>query len=242
MKQTVELIKSLGSALLDLFFPPSCAGCEAPLFAGELCEACADISEPVASPKCTVCSLPFRGAGEDHLCGRCIESRPHFASAVAAFHYAGAIADGVTALKYGGRLVRLGPLARLWRDHCGPLPEVDFALAVPLHVSKLRQRSFNQSVLLAKPLLRQRGIPLLHGALTRVRAGRSQAGLPRSERLVEPRGAYELTPKGVEAVEGRRVLVIDDIMTTGATTSECARVLSKAGAEQVHAAVLARAT
>lgn len=242
MNRSFDFVKSLGSTLLDLVLPPSCVGCGTLLATGELCDFCSELCELVTSPKCRVCDLPFRGAGEDHLCGRCIESLPRFRSTSATFRYAGAIADGVTAVKYGGRFDRLGPLSRLWRDHCTSLPEVELVIPVPLHPSKLRQRGFNQTVLLAKPLLESRGLRLTHGALRRARAGRSQAGLPRSERLAEPKGAYVVTPRGREIVKGRRALLVDDIMTTGATLNECAKVLMNAGAEEVHVAVLARAS
>ena len=121
------------------------------------------------------------------------------------------------------------------------MPAVDLAVPVPLHPSKLRRRGFNQTVLLAKPLLRARGIPLDCSVLRKLRPGVAQAGLTRAARLRGPRGAYAPTRGGARRLEGLRVLLLDDVMTTGATTRECARVLLRAGAAEVHVAVLARA-
>lgn len=233
-------LRSFGETLLDLFLPPCCAGCGAALTSGPLCADCVDHVKVIGSPRCPVCGIPFEGGGADHLCGRCIENTPRFISTSATFRYAGPIADGVTALKYGRRLERLGPLADLWREECRGLPDVDLAVPVPLHPSKLRQRGFNQSALLAKPLLRKHGVPLRCDVLHRVRPGRSQAGLGRAERLRNPAGIYVVAARSFHVVDARRILVIDDIMTTGATMRECARVLMKAGAVEVHVAVLAR--
>jgi ComF family protein len=242
MNTTLEKLMSWGETVLDLVLPPCCAGCGTLLLSGPLCDLCVDHVKVIESPRCPVCGIPFDGAGPDHPCGRCIESMPGFSSTTATFRYAGPIADGVIALKYGRRLERLGPLADLWREECRSLPEVDVAVPVPLHPTRLRQRGFNQSALIARPLLRKHGIRLRCDVLRRVRAGDAQAGLGRADRLRNPRGTYDITPRGSHVLEGRRVLVLDDIMTTGATMRECARVLLDAGAAEVHVAVLARSS
>ncbi len=217
LERISQPLTTFGRTTLDLFFPPICAGCGAPLASEPLCDECRELIAPVASPRCPFCGTPFDGAGDDHPCGRCLEAPPPFTSTSATFRYAGAVAEGVVAVKYGGRVERIDPLSRLWRDACGPLPEVDLAVPVPLHPSKLRRRGFNQSVLLSKPLLRSRGVRLRCSVLARVEPGTPQAGLTRAQRLRAPRGLYALTPRGTRVIEGRRVLLLDDIMTTSAT-------------------------
>jgi ComF family protein len=227
-------------AFVDILFPPCCAGCGAPLAAGILCPDCAPLVAPLRSPRCPRCGVPFDGAGPDHDCGRCILAPPPFASTSASFRYEGPVADGLRALKYGPRPERAEPLAEIWRQACGPLPEADLAVPVPLHPAKLRARGFNQAVLLARPLLRARRVPFAPLVLRRTAAARSQAGLPLAERRRAPRGLFALAPRAAPHVAGRCVLVVDDVMTTGATVAECARVLVAAGAAEVHALVLAR--
>lgn len=239
MQRGFEIAARLAGALLDLVFPPCCAGCGAELATGVLCERCAPHVERIASPRCPRCGIPFEGAGADHLCSRCILEPPRFASAVAAFEFAGPLADGLRALKYGPRAERIEPLARLWREACPALPAVEVAVPVPLHPAKLRARGFNQTVQMALPLLRARGLRLDCGALVRRRPGDSQASLTLRERREAPRGAFAATARATR-LAGRRVLLLDDVMTTGATANECARVLLAAGAAEVHVAVVAR--
>ena len=238
-----EGVRALGRAMLDLAVPPCCGGCGTALAGGILCEPCANQIERLTSPRCPRCGLPFEGAGDDHLCSRCITAPPPFLTTAAAFHYGGPIADGLRALKYGPRPERAGPLAALWRQELGLLPAVDAAVPVPLHRRKLRGRGFNQTVLLARPWLRARGVRLRFGWLERRGEGRSQAGLTLRERRKAPRGLYGAGRRAVASggIVGARVLVVDDVMTTGATAAECARVLLRAGAAEVHLSVLARA-
>jgi ComF family protein len=239
LRRGLSFSTRFAAALVDLVFPPCCAGCGAELATGVLCERCAPLVERIASPRCPRCGVPFEGAGADHLCARCILDAPRFASAAAAFEYAGPLADGLRALKYGPRAERIEPLSRLWREACPALPPVELAVPVPLHRAKLRARGFNQTVQVALPLLRDRGLRLDCRVLVRLRAGDSQASLTLAERRRAPRGAFAATRRAAR-LAGRRVLLLDDVMTTGATADECARVLLAAGAAEVHVAVLAR--
>jgi len=228
-------------ALVDLFLPPCCGGCGAPIPSGVLCELCAGLIEPVVSPRCPRCALPFEAPGRDHECGGCLRKPPPFASASAAFLYGGPIADGLRALKYGPRPERLGPLSELWRQAATDLPDVDLAVPVPLHPSRLRKRGFNQATMLAKPLLRDHQVPLDTGSLRRVRPGEAQAGLSGRARRDAPKGAFLVPTRRRPRLTGRRILLVDDVMTTGATLRAAAATLRRAGSAEVHVAVLARA-
>lgn len=241
MNDLARALLETGRATVDLFFPPCCGGCGAPLAAGLLCESCASLVERLGRPRCPRCALCFEAPGEDHECGGCLRRPPPFASATAPFVYGGPVADGVRALKYGPRPERAGPLAELWRQEAGDLPEVDVAVPVPLHPRRLRQRGFNQVVLLARPLLRARRIPLDTGSLRRHRQGPAQAGLHGRARREGARGDFVVPPARRGRVEGRRVLLLDDVLTTGATAGAATRALRKAGAADVHVAVFARA-
>jgi ComF family protein len=244
MKGVVETVLGVAKALVDLVFPPCCAGCGKHLAAGILCELCADQIERITSPKCPRCSIPFDGAGADHLCGECIVKPPPFTSTSAAFNYAGPIADGIKALKYGPRVERAGPLSQMWlqaTEQTGNRPEVDVAIPVPLDARRLRERGFNQTVLLAKPLLRAWRLPLDCSSLLKAKGRPTQASLSIEERKKSLRGAFlPLSSRARTRLQDRRVLLLDDVMTTGATARECARVLLEGGAAEVHVAVLAR--
>jgi ComF family protein len=156
------------------------------------------------------------------------------------FVYGGPLAQGLRALKYGPRPERLGGLAQLWCDESPPLPRVDLALPVPLHPRRLRERGFNQVVLLARPLMRKEGITMDYNMLHRRKGGPHQASLPEKERRLAARKAFSLSPRAAN-LRGLHVLVVDDVMTTGATADACAALVRQAGARQVHVAVLARA-
>lgn len=241
MATFIKHISAIGHALFDLAFPPGCACCGKHLATGLLCEVCAVQIERIASPRCPICSIPFDGAGTDHFCSECILKRPPFLSTRAAFLYAGPIADGIRALKYGPRAERAGPLSQLWLQASDVRPEVDIAIPVPLDARKLRRRGFNQTVLLAGPLLKRWRIPLDCRSLQKTRGKPTQASLSIDERKKALRGAFlPLSPKRRARLAGRRILLLDDVMTTGATARECARVLLEGGVAEVHVAVLAR--
>ena len=233
-------VLEIARGIVDLLLPPCCAGCGKGIPAGVLCEACAALVEPVASPRCPVCALPFDGAGIDHVCGRCVRSPPAFASATAAFRYEGPIADGLRALKYGPRPERIAGLAALWRE-VAVVPEADLAVPVPLHPRRLRQRGFNQSVLLARPLLRASRLRLDTSSLRRVVDGPPQASLQGAERTRAMARAFVVPERQKASIAERTILLVDDVMTTGATAGACARALLGAGAAEIHVAVLARA-
>lgn len=241
MTPFIKHMAAIGQALFDLAFPPCCGCCGKQLAAGVLCETCAEQIERIVSPRCPSCGIPFDGAGGDHLCRECIVKPPPFSSTSAAFYYAGPIADGLKALKYGPRTERAGPLSQLWRDAHMAIPTVDVAIPVPLDPRRLRQRGFNQTVLLAKPLLRARRVVLDCRSLRKARGRPTQASLSIDERRKALRGAFlPLTNKARSRLTGRRVLLLDDVMTTGATARECARVLIDGGVAEVHVMVLAR--
>lgn len=184
-------------------------------------------------------------SGGDHLCQRCIERKPPFARVRSCAVYSRVEADAPLAraihrLKYGRDVSYAPPLARMLAGLLGEGDDHELIIPVPLHRDRLRWRGFNQAVVIAKPMARLRRIRLHAMALRRVRPTVPQVGLDEAERRRNIAGAFELAP-GCE-VDGKNVLLVDDVFTTGATVEECARVLLRGGAARVEVAVLARAS
>lgn len=232
------------AGLFDLFLPPACPLCGIELPAGRppgFCPACLAGIHPVVSPSCPRCCLPYPTEdGTDHLCGTCLVSSPPFAWIRAAGVYEESLRRAVQRFKYEGAVQLDRQLGRLlatavredlrqFRPH--------LLVAVPLHATRLRERTYNQSLLLARRLARHRRIPVAADLLVRTRPTPPQQGLSARERRQNLRGAFALR----KALAGERVVLVDDVVTTGATVSECSRALLAAGAGQVAVAVLGRA-
>lgn len=238
--------------LADIIYPPRCAVCGRFLWKGPLvrehrsrffCPDCMAGFHCVASPLCPICGQPFSSEViEDHLCEDCLRNRPFYEAAWAPYRYEGTILKGIHRLKYGSKSFladALGPpLARFAEERLNGSGPV-LIVPVPLHPKRLQERGFNQSLLLARHVSRALHIDLDFLSLRRVRYTPPQASLAKQERLRNVRGAFEL--KNQELVEGRSILLVDDVVTTGNTLNECARILRKGGAEKVFGLSLARA-
>ena len=227
-------------ALLDIVFPPVCLLCGERSLKKGFCEGCGGLieKERIASPICIVCGIPFPSSrGVDHACGRCEEERPSFISARSAFVFEGKVLDAIHKFKYGRDTSLAGPLAALVRG--SHIPQSPCLLVpVPLHPGRLRERGFNQSLLIARELSRITALPLAYNRLRRARDTGQQVGLKAAERKKNVSGAFTVDEPGF--FKGKKLLLIDDVITTGATLNECAKVLKKAGAE-VIALTVARA-
>lgn len=230
---------------LDLLYPPRCPACDAPTRVRELCVPCLAHTPEIRSPLCPICGVPFATATDrDHPCARCLARRPRFDQARACTVYGGSagvaspVARALHQFKYSHDVTLAPVLGSLLAQRCPlPLPH-DIVVPVPLHISRLRWRGFNQALFLAKPLAARAGIRLDPFALRRARATVSQVGLDESSRRRNLNGAFTVADVG--AVRDRRILLVDDVYTTGATADECAHVLRRAGARQVDVLVLAR--
>jgi len=235
-------------AALDLVFPALCPVCTAPLGAGRrdpLCAACWNGLERIARPVCDVCGLPFyelgpvreRAAGGSGRCGECAVAPPAFDWARAGGVYAGPLREAIQRLKFGRKPALARPLADLVVEHWAPwLPGLDALIPVPLARARERERGFNQSALLAERLARAVGARVESRWLVRARDTAPQTDLDAAERRANVRGAFVAST----AVAHRDVALVDDVLTTGATASECARVLRGAGARSVGVLTVAR--
>ena len=215
--------------------PQDCFLCQAFSGSGLLCGSCASDLPKIPTSACSICGLP---TVDGATCGACLSDPPAFDATRSAFRYAFPIDRLVQALKYRHQLVVAQFFAEVLQETatCLPMP-IDLVLALPLSEMRLRQRGFNQALEIARPLARQCGWPLSAHGYQRVVDTAPQTSLPWKERQRNVRGAFEC---GLD-LTGKRVVVIDDVMTTGATLNEFARVLKQHGAAHVTNLVAARA-
>ena len=240
----MNALSPLFGAIGSLFYPAACAVCYEAIDRSEyLCPACAAKAPRIAPPFCAKCSEPFTGAiTETFACANCEHRALHFEAAVATFRSRGVVRKVIHEFKYGQQRHLRYPiaswLAEALEDTRLRGRRFDLVIPVPLHSARERERGFNQALLLAETLCRAASLPLWD-SLERIRYTTTQTAHDRSERMENLRGAFRLRKN--RDVRGSRVLLIDDILTTGSTLSECARVLTDAGAFSVHAATAARA-
>lgn len=237
--------------LVDMVYPPRCAICGRFLWKRPLvretcspffCPNCLAEFRPLVSPLCPICGQPFPSeATEDHLCEDCLRRRPFYEAAWAPYRYEGSMLTGIHRLKYGAKSFVADALGPLLAQFAGiRLSGLNHLLSmpVPLHPKRLQERGFNQSLLLAGHVSRTLHLDLDFLSLRRIRYTPPQASLAKRDRKQNVRGAFELRDPG--AVKGRSILLVDDVVTTGSTLNECARILRKAGAKEVFGLSLAR--
>ena len=240
------MFPAIWSRLFDLLLPPRCHACRGPLSASgplHICPQCREQCTPIASPLCSCCGIPFATEnGSDHPCGDCLQHPPPFAAARAAFVYDGTLRDLIHRFKYRHQVRLRRPLGQLMASELAePVTawQPDLIVPVPLHPRRLRERGFNQAILLGTFLAREWHIPLARTALDRIRWTVPQIELDHHERAANVRGAFAVRKPA--AVAGKRILLLDDVLTTGSTATECARVLGKAKAAEVFVGAVARA-
>ena len=237
-------LKRAGRAVLDFVYPPLCIGCRATVAEpGALCATCWQDIRFLDGPMCAACGLPFEfDPGGDTLCAACHARPPAFDKARAIMRYDEASKRPILAFKHGDRL-DLSPAFARWLDRGGRglLAQADVVIPVPLHPGRLWSRRYNQSAELARALGRLGGKPCDFRSLVRGRATPSQGAMRSAKaRRRNMLGAFKVSPRHKSAIAGRNVLLIDDVLTTGATVDACARALKRAGAAKVLVLALAR--
>ena len=235
------MARNVAKALLDLLFPPLCIGCGGPVGETGFCAACWSAITFLDGPGCACCGLPFAVALDaDTLCAACLAKPPAFDKARAIMAYDDNSKSAILALKHADRLDLVPGFSRwLSRTGRGLLEDIDLIVPVPLHRSRLWRRRYNQAAELARRLAAEWKRVYAPLALVRRRATKSQgvmAGAKARRRNVL--GAFKVPDPG--KIKGKRVLLLDDVLTTGATAQACARALKRAGAARVHVLVLAR--
>jgi len=238
--------RGVGHALrftLDMALPPLCPSCREPLGDGHgLCAACWAKLSLIEPPYCARLGIPFvYDPGPGLLSMEAIANPPSYDRARAAVRYDDVARALVHKFKYSDHL-ELAPMLGQWMARAGRelTREADALVPVPLHWRRLWARRFNQSAALASAVSRATGVPVLYESLKRVRATPQQVGLDKGERAQNAQGAFRVPPERKADIAGRRLVLIDDVLTSGATVEACARALLRAGAAHVDVLTFAR--
>jgi ComF family protein len=241
--------RRIGDAVLNLIYPENCMICAAPVARRQdcaVCDACWEraLRLEIVKPWCPSCGIPFQtfDPGPEHLCSDCSRDLPPFSGARSFGYYRAELSRLVQGLKFEGRKNLSGLLSPLMAQAfvtSWDRSQVDLVVPVPLHPKRRRERGFNQAAILASGLARLTGIPCCERALMRVSPTAPQVGLSDSERERNVRGAFSCRRK--ELVAGKKLLLVDDVMTTGATVRSACESLREAGALRVSVLTLARA-
>jgi ComF family protein len=241
-----RLAARVGAAALDLVFPPSCLGCRRALAEhGGLCAECWNGMNFIERPYCERLGAPFgrEFGGVGMISPEAAANPPVFARARAVAPYESEIARAlVNRLKHYDRMELAWPMGR-WMARAGAelLRDADFVVPTPLHRLRLAARRFNQSAALGRAVSRESGVPLETLALQRVKATPPQVGLTRAQRAANLAGAFRVDKTRAARFADANIVLVDDVLTTGATANAAARVLLRAGAARVDLLVFARA-
>ncbi|MEW6644531.1 MAG: ComF family protein [Pseudomonadota bacterium] len=239
---TQSVLGGVARLALDVALPTLCVACREPVEGEGVCAACWAQLSFIAPPCCPRLGIPFvYDPGPGLLSMEAIAAPPAYERARAAVRYDDTAKALVHGLKYQDRS-DLAPVMGRWMARAGHelLDDADLLVPVPLHWRRAWSRRFNQSGLLARAVAAQAGLPVTGDTLRRVKATRQQVGLSRSERSDNVQGAFQVPPHRRSAIDGRHVVLVDDVLTSGATVDACARALLRAKARQVDVLVFAR--
>lgn len=242
LRRLAGALRSAVGLVVDVALPQLCASCREPVDDAGLCAACWAKLSFIAPPYCERLGIPFvYDPGPGILSMEAIADPPAYHRARSAVRYDDVARTLVHAFKYGDRL-DLAPTMGRWMANAGRmlLDEADALVPVPLHWRRQWARRFNQSALLAEVVSKASTVPVSYRALKRVKATPQQVGLSQAARAQNVQGAFRVPADGKAEVAGRRLILIDDVLTSGATMDACARALLRAGAAQVHALTFAR--
>jgi len=242
----LRIFSTSGKLAELLFFPSFCQLCSCLLESPQervVCQACWEQVRARRRSYCLCCGRFFQGAGEPHFCPSCLKARPPFSLHRSASKYEEKVKDIILLFKYHHYKVLGEKLARfayqVLKEEEGLWQKIDAVIPVPLHPKKRRQRGFNQALVIAEELEKIRGIKVGRGILLKIKNVPAQTFLEAEDREKNVIGAFRVAQE--DQIKGKRLLLIDDVYTTGATIRECSRVLIKAGAKEVKAITLAQA-
>ncbi len=241
LRRAAAPLVSVARSVADLLVPPICVGCREPLARhGTLCAACWSGIDFIRPPLCERLGLPFPfDAGANPVSSRALATPPVYGRARAVARHTGVMRDLVHHLKYNDQHHGLRLFARLMRSAGQELlADAELLIPVPLARVRLWRRGFNQAALIAHALSRLTAIPCDPLLVRRTRSTKAQVGLPLEERRRNVAGAFAISPAKVGRVRGRRIVLIDDVITTGSTVEAVTRVLLKAGAQRVDVLAL----
>lgn len=229
--------------ITEVIFPNQCLSCNSLIGQeGLFCISCWQKLQFITEPKCKICSQAFEFKIDDELiCARCLSFKPNFDKTIAVFRYNSAIKQIIKNFKYYDNSFLAKKLSSLLFAKIAPsVNDFDFISAVPLHKSRLKYRKFNQSILLAKEVAKKFDKKLYYDLIFRTKNTATQASLKSKERAKNLKSAFAFNEKYLAEIKNKRILLVDDVMTTGATLDNCAKVLKKAGAKEVIVLVVAK--
>lgn len=233
--------------LLDIIYPPRCHICQGVIEKdrednNRICPDCLSSFTTISSPFCTICGKPFASlSGENHPCENCLRQPPAYDILAAPYLYEGYLLQAIHQLKYSGKTHLAGSLGALLASFAKGWLEGEkdlMIMPIPLHAKRLRERGFNQSLLLARAMAADLDLEIDFLSLRRKRFTKPQINLKFHERHKNVKNAFEISGRGI--IKGKSVILLDDVATTGNTMNECARTLKRAGCEKVYGLVLAR--
>ena len=239
---TKDLTRKISHALL----PVHCAGCGESLWGDPIpffCDPCWSTIRPISDPSCPRCDCPFNSEfalrfSAEHRCVNCRTRPPSYTQAWTLYPYQSPLKEAIGLFKYRSKIALARPIANLMSAALRSVPHIDIIIPVPLHSTRLREREYNQSLLLAQHLSHHFHIPLIYTALIRTRLTAPQTSLKRKDRLKNLRQSFLVTSS--QLIGGKSILLVDDVFTTGTTVNECAKTLRKAGSGNVYVVTLAR--
>ena len=237
------MLAQLFDTALDVLFPPRCPSCKCAVGeARTLCTECWKQMRFITAPLCNHCGHPFEFAmGEGALCAACIADEPPYHKARAVLRYDDKSRRHVAGFKFYDA-TQLAPMLATWMARVARefATDADLIVPVPLHRRRLLMRRYNQSAMLAYGLGRELNVTVLPDGLMRLKYTPPQAGLTRAQRLNNVQGAFRVNPKMQPRIKGAKVILVDDVITTGATIHACTKALLKAGAGEVYVLTLAK--
>ena len=232
---------------MEIFFPNHCLFCDKVIDKEALfCSICWPKLQFITDPKCKICAYPFevelKGKAANLPCAQCLKKKPSFDKVITIFRYNKIFRKIIADLKYRDATFIAKKFSKLLKEKIAPeLDDIDFVTVVPLHINKLKKRKFNQVILLAKnSLTKNHKIKIYNDILFRAKDTPSQVDLTSKQRKENIKRAFILNKKYKDFIKDKKILLVDDVMTTGATIESCAKVLKKTGAKKVVILTLAK--
>jgi|APGre2960657423_1045063.scaffolds.fasta_scaffold01166_5 ComF family protein len=238
----MKIIKYLIKNIFSIIYPTTCICCYKIINKdGIFCKNCFRDLEFISPIKCQICSLPIRNQYKfctNISCAPCLQKKPHFDSSYAIFIYNQTIGKAIIDLKYKDQTFLALKFAKIFKSQIkNIISQIDYVISVPMHKKKLVKRKYNQANLLARNISPEKYFPQV---LLRIKNDDSQIGLSRNKRKKNLRKSFIVNPKFVKNIYGKKILIIDDVMTTASTLNYCARALKRNGVTKVYVAVIAK--
>lgn len=231
--------------IINLIIPKGCLICQSTFIkdvGDPICLKCWKKVVFSTGPLCPICGRPFPSRislskSPNYICGLCREKRPYFQRHIYIGSYGGVLSKAIRLFKYKKKVSLAYSLSYLLCRKIKDLPEIDIIIPVPLYIKRLRSREFNQALLISGVLSLHLDRPVINNVMVKNRDTRPQVELNRQKRRVNIKDVFSITDRYL--IKGKRVLLVDDVFTTGSTINECARILKKSGAYRIYAITLA---